>query len=53
MKTSKSEKLAKSLLREAMDSPIAIFNDSHTHEEVLAAWDKAIELAKEEQDESA
>ena len=39
-------KLAKSLLREAMDSPIAIFNDSHTHEEVLAAWDKAIELAK-------
>ena len=39
-------KLAKLLLSEAMDSPIAIFNDSHTHEEVLAAWDKAIELAK-------
>ena len=39
-------KLAKLLLRKAMDSPIAIFNDSHTHEEVLAAWDKAIELAK-------
>ena len=38
--------LAKLLLSEAMDSPITTFNDSHTHEEVLAAWDKAIELAK-------
>ena len=39
-------KLAKLFLRKAMDSSIVVFNDSHTHEEVLAAWDKAIELAK-------
>ena len=33
-----------------MDKPITIFNDSHTHAEVLAAWDKAIaECAKETQ----
>lgn len=43
---SQTKKHAKLLLREAMDGPIAMFNDSHTHEEVLAAWDKAIEAAK-------
>lgn len=42
-----ARKRAKLLLRKAMGGAIAIFNDSHTHAEVLAAWDKAIELAKE------
>jgi hypothetical protein len=25
---------------------VATYNDNHTHEEVMALWDKAIELAK-------
>jgi hypothetical protein len=29
-----------------MAPSIANFNDTHTHAEVLAAWDKAIELAE-------
>lgn len=43
---SQTKKHAKLLLRKTMNKPITIFNDSHTHEEVLAAWDKAIEAAK-------
>lgn len=36
-------------LAEAMEAPIPDFNDSHTHSEVLAAWDKAIaECAQED-----
>ncbi len=31
-----------------MEGSIARFNDSHTHEEVLTAFDKAIESCKEE-----
>lgn len=48
-----TKKPAKLALRKAMGGAIAIFNDAHTHAEVIAAWDKAIELAKEEQNESA
>lgn len=28
---------------------VADYNDTHTHEEVLAMWDKAIELTKTEE----
>lgn len=31
-----------SILKQAMGDTVANFNDTHTHEEVLAAWDKAI-----------
>ena len=48
-----TKKLAKILLRKAMGGPIAAFNDAHTHEEVIAAWDEAIKLAKEDENESA
>ena len=41
------------LLTKAAGTEVAEYNDSSTHEEVLAMWDKAIELAKEEQNESA
>lgn len=46
---SQVRKLAKAFLKAAMGEPVAVFNDYHTHAEVLAAWDKAIELAKEAQ----
>lgn len=35
-----------------MGSGIAAFNDTHTHEEVTAAWDEAIKLAKEDENEN-
>lgn len=41
------------LLCKAAGMEVADFNDSATHEEVIAMWDKAIELAKEEQNEPA
>jgi hypothetical protein len=34
-------------LATAMGESVCEFNDGHTHAEVLAAFDKAIELAKE------
>ena len=30
-------------LQSAMGMPVARFNDNHTHKEVMAAWDNAIE----------
>lgn len=33
-------------LETAMLMPVSVFNDSHTHGQVMAAWDKAIEEAK-------
>lgn len=41
-----SEIAAGKLLRKHMDDNIINFNDSHTHEEVLAAWDEAIAEAE-------
>lgn len=35
------------LLDRAMDGCAVEFNDTHTHEEVMAAWDRAIYLAKQ------
>lgn len=43
-------KRARLLLSMQMQPGIATFNDSHTHEEVLAAWDKAIDVAQAMQD---
>lgn len=40
--------LADRLLRKATGEPTYVFNDTRTHTEVLAAFDRAIELAKEE-----
>lgn len=37
---------AKRLLMSAIDEHIAVFNDTHTHEEVIAAFDKAIEIGE-------
>lgn len=34
------------LMKATPDGYIAVFNDEHTHEEVMAVWDKAIKLAK-------
>lgn len=39
---------AEILLSHYMDNCVAHFNDSHTHAEVLAAWDKAIALCSKE-----
>lgn len=47
-----TKKLAKILLRNAMGTSIAAFNDTHTHEEVIAAWDETIKLAKEDENEN-
>jgi len=33
------------MLAKAMDDSVAYYNDTHTHAEVLAMFDKAIELA--------
>lgn len=33
-------------LETAMGEPVSTFNDEHTHTEVMAMWDKAIEAAK-------
>ena len=42
--------LASDFFRRAVDSPsVSEFNDDHTHEEVLEAFDKAIELAKQDE----
>lgn len=35
------------ILETAMEEPVSIFNDEHDHSEVMAAWDKAIEVAKQ------
>ena len=35
-------------LQRTMDGFIGSFNDCHTHAEVMAAWDKAIELSIKE-----
>lgn len=35
-------------LRKTIDEKVTKFNDTHTHEEVLAMFDNAIELAKSE-----
>lgn len=37
---------AKDALRRVIDSKISKFNDEHTHAEVLAAFDKAIEAER-------
>lgn len=34
-------------LAKAADGPIGLYNDNHTHEEVMQAWDKAIALAEQ------
>lgn len=34
-------------LDQAMNGCAVEFNDTHTHEEVMAGWDRAIELAKQ------
>ena len=49
---SQAGKQAKVFLREAMGGPIASFNDTHTHEEVIAAWDEAIKLARKDENEA-
>lgn len=41
---------AKVLLRKVMGMGVVMFNDSHTHAEVMAAWDNAIILAKSQGD---
>ena len=40
--------VALSYLYRAMGTPIASYNDSHTHEDVMKKFDEAIELAKSE-----
>lgn len=40
--------IADKYLNAAMEQGIAAFNDTHSHEEVMLAWDKAIAKAKEE-----
>jgi hypothetical protein len=40
-----SHRGAEAALREAMGQPVTAFNDSHTHAEVLAAYDRAIAAA--------
>lgn len=40
------------ILSEAMNvEHVPLFNDTHTHAEVMAAWDEAIKLAKEKENE--
>ena len=38
------------LLKESCDQPIGLFNDTHSHPEVMQMWDRAIELAKAEEE---
>lgn len=41
---------ARELLRKAMGNrSIAFFNDRSTHEEVMAVWDRAIQMAEEQE----
>lgn len=40
-------RIVKSRLEVALDGAIPAFNDTHTHEEVMAVWDKAIATAEE------
>lgn len=41
---------ARQYLRAAIgDQFIASFNDDHTHEEVMSAWDKAIQISKQDE----
>lgn len=42
--------LAKRHLWYAAGESIAEYNDTHTHPEVMAVWDKAIELAKKDEE---
>ena len=44
---------ARLFLQEEMNFSIAGFNDHHTHAEVLAAWDRAIQRAKDAEKEDA
>ena len=44
--TDDHQRLARRVLREAMNGSIAWFNDTHSHEVVVAAWRQAIAHAK-------
>ena len=37
-------------LRSAMGPSVVVFNDTHPHAEVMQMWDRAIELAKAEEE---
>ena len=39
-------RIVKSRLEVALDGRITAFNDTHTHEEVMSVWDKAIATAE-------
>lgn len=43
----KESNAALRLLYEVIGSPIGEFNDDHTHAEVIAAFDRAVELAEQ------
>jgi hypothetical protein len=40
------------ILQKFMYNDIGIYNDTHTHAEVLAAWDKAIAGCSKDSDEN-
>lgn len=49
MHVSREREDAYDILRMAMGRAVPLFNDNHTHAEVMAKWDEAIALAEAEE----